>query len=107
MLLTRLSPVFPFNLLNYAYGLTRVRFWDYLLASWIGMLPATVVYVYLGSLAKDVAELLAGKVEETPGQAVLKYVGLAAAVLVAILVARMAKKALAKAIAITPSENHP
>ncbi len=45
VLLTRLSPIFPFNLLNYAYGLTRVRFGHYALGSWIGMLPGTVMYV--------------------------------------------------------------
>ena len=44
--LTRLSPVLPFNLLNYAFGITRVSLLKYLLASWIGMLPATVMYVY-------------------------------------------------------------
>jgi uncharacterized membrane protein YdjX (TVP38/TMEM64 family) len=46
--LLRLSPVFPFNLLNYALGLTGVRFWPYLLASWLGMLPGTIAYVLLG-----------------------------------------------------------
>jgi len=43
--LTRLSPVFPFNLLNYAFGLTRVSLRDYFFASWIGMMPGTVMYV--------------------------------------------------------------
>src|SRR6516162_4238917 len=46
--LLRLSPVFPFNLLNYALGLTGVRFWHYVLASWIGMLPGTIAYVLVG-----------------------------------------------------------
>ena len=57
VLLVRLSPIFPFNLTNYGLGLTSVRFRDYLLASWIGMLPGTVLYVYIGSLALDVTEL--------------------------------------------------
>ncbi|MBI3303575.1 MAG: TVP38/TMEM64 family protein, partial [Deltaproteobacteria bacterium] len=48
--LLRLSPVFPFNLLNYALGLTNVRFIDYLAAS-AGMLPGTLLYVYYGKLA--------------------------------------------------------
>ena len=48
VLLTRLSPVFPFTLLNYAFGLTRVKLSHYVLASWIGMMPGTVMYVYLG-----------------------------------------------------------
>src|SRR5262249_25372568 len=49
VLLTRLSPLFPFTLLNYAFGLTKVRFRDYVLTSWIGMLPGTVMDVDLGS----------------------------------------------------------
>ena len=55
--LTRLSPVFPFNLLNYAYGLTRVSLRDYFLASWVGMMPGTVMYVYIGSLAGEIAKI--------------------------------------------------
>jgi len=45
VLLTRLFPIFPYSLLNYSFGLTRVRFWTYLLWTWIGMLPGHVVYV--------------------------------------------------------------
>src|SRR6202521_826610 len=55
VLLTRLSPVFPFNLLNYAYGLTSVSLRDYVLASWVGMIPGTILYVYIGSLSGDLA----------------------------------------------------
>ena len=43
--LTRLVPIFPFNLLNYGFGLTRVRFWPYVFWSWLCMLPGTVLYV--------------------------------------------------------------
>jgi pyruvate/2-oxoglutarate dehydrogenase complex dihydrolipoamide dehydrogenase (E3) component/uncharacterized membrane protein YdjX (TVP38/TMEM64 family) len=43
--LTRLVPLFPFNLLNYGFGLTRVPFWTYVFWSWLCMLPATVLYV--------------------------------------------------------------
>ena len=57
--LLRLSPVFPFNLLNYGLGLTRVRFVDYLVAC-AGMLPGTLLYVYYGKLAGDVAALAGG-----------------------------------------------
>lgn len=98
VLLLRLSPVFPFNLLNYALGLTRVALWDYVLASWIGMLPATVVYVYLGSAVKDLAELLAGRSERSVGEKVLFFAGLAATVLATVFVTRIARKALAQAI---------
>ena len=64
--LLRLSPVFPFILLNYALGLTRVRFVDYLLAS-VGMLPATVVYVYYGKVLGEVAAIAGGvEIERGP-----------------------------------------
>jgi uncharacterized membrane protein YdjX (TVP38/TMEM64 family) len=62
----RLDPVFiPFAVLNYALGLSRVRLRDYILASWIGMLPATTLYVYLGSSVKNISDLLQGKLPST------------------------------------------
>jgi uncharacterized membrane protein YdjX (TVP38/TMEM64 family) len=54
VLLTRLSPVFPFNLLNYAFGVTGVSLQDYVIGS-IGMIPGTILYVYIGSLVGDLA----------------------------------------------------
>lgn len=94
VLLTRLSPVFPFNLLNYALGLTAVRFWTYVAASWIGMMPGTVLYVYLGSVASDLASLLAGDLAESPIGNGLFYVGLAATVVLTVVITRIAGKAL-------------
>jgi len=88
--LTRLSPVFPFSLLNYAYGLTKVSLRDYVLASWIGMMPGTVMYVYIGSLAR----LGVDARQATTAQTVLKIVGLLATVAVTVYVTRIAKKAL-------------
>ena len=96
--LTRLSPVFPFNLLNYAFGLTRVSLRDYFFASWIGMLPGTVMYVYLGSLAGSLAALGAGQSTRTPAQWALYGVGLAATVAVTVYVTRIARAALAKRV---------
>src|SRR2546428_11209984 len=72
VLLTRLSPVFPFTLLNYAFGLTRVKLTHYVLASWIGMIPGTVMYVYLGSLVN----VGAGHRQRTTGGWILYGVGL-------------------------------
>jgi uncharacterized membrane protein YdjX (TVP38/TMEM64 family) len=92
--LTRLSPVFPFTLLNYAFGITRVKLGHYVLASWIGMMPGTVMYVYLGSLAKAAS----GERTRTTGEWVLYGVGLFATVVVTIIVTRIAKQALAKKI---------
>src|SRR5918999_2625750 len=71
VLLTRLSPVLPFNVLNYAFGLTAVPFRTYLLASWIGMLPGTIMYVYLGSAARSLATLLSGETPRSAGQQAL------------------------------------
>ena len=82
--------VFPFNLLNYALGLTRVRFADYLLAS-LGMLPATFLYVYLGRLVGDLAEVSSGRAQ-LPGW--LFWLGLAVTLGVTLGVARIARNAL-------------
>lgn len=92
VLLTRLSPVFPFTLLNYGFGLTRVSLRDYVLASWIGMMPGTVLYVYLGSLARaGVADR-----QRTSGEWALYGVGLLATVAVTAIITRIARSALAK-----------
>jgi uncharacterized membrane protein YdjX (TVP38/TMEM64 family) len=95
--LLRLSPVFPFNLLNYALGLTRVRFADYVIAA-VGMLPGTLMYVYLGKVAGDVAALAGGApVEGGALRTALFGVGLIATVVVTTLVTRIARRALAEA----------
>ncbi len=95
VLLLRLSPVFPFNALNYALGLTRVRFRDYLLAS-IGMLPGTLLYVYYGKAAGSVAELAAGM--EMMDRGIWHYValgiGLIATIVVTAVITRSARRAL-------------
>ncbi|WP_375340344.1 TVP38/TMEM64 family protein [Okeania sp.] len=96
--LTRLSPIFPFNLLNYAFGVTKVSLPDYFLASWIGMMPATVMYVYLGSLAGSLATLGTEGRERTTIEWVLYGVGLVATVAVTIYVTKIAKQALQKKI---------
>ena len=90
--LTRLSPAFPFTLLNYAFGLTRVKLRDYIIASWIGMMPGTVMYVYLGSLARVGA---AGE-KKSPAELALYGVGLVATLAVTVFITRIARRALAK-----------
>ena len=93
--LLRLSPVFPFNLLNYALGLTRVRFADYLLAS-IGMIPGTFLYVYYGGVIGEVAAVAGGvEVERGAGYYEVLGLGLAATIVVTLLVTRLARRALA------------
>ena len=93
--LLRLSPVFPFNLLNYALGLTRVSLRDYALSSF-GMLPGTVAYVYAGKVIGDVASVVGGaEVETGPAQYAVLALGLVATFAVSIIVARIARRALA------------
>jgi uncharacterized membrane protein YdjX (TVP38/TMEM64 family) len=91
--LTRLSPLFPFVFLNYAFGLTQISFKDYLLASCIGMLPGTIMYVYIGSLVGNLAQLGTER-EKTPLEWGLYMIGLLATVIVTIYVIKIAKKAL-------------
>ena len=88
--LTRLSPVFPFGLQNYAYGLTRVKWIHYALASLIAMIPGTVMYVYIGTLGKVAAESDSTSTAKT----ILYVVGFIATVVVTVLVTKTAKKAL-------------
>jgi uncharacterized membrane protein YdjX (TVP38/TMEM64 family) len=95
VLLARLSPLFPFNLLNYGLGLTAVKFRDYFIATWIGMLPATVLYVYVGTLAKDLTDLTTGSVERGPGQLALLAVGLVATIVLTVFITRRASRTLA------------
>jgi uncharacterized membrane protein YdjX (TVP38/TMEM64 family) len=97
--LTRLSPVFPFNVLNYAFGVTRVRLREYVLASWAGMIPGTVLYVYLGALAGDLATLGAGGRERSPAEWAVSVVGLLATVAVTLKVTRLARAALGRRLA--------
>jgi uncharacterized membrane protein YdjX (TVP38/TMEM64 family) len=73
VLLTRLSPLLPFNLLNYGFGLTQVSFRDYVLGS-VGMIPGTVLYVYLGAVAGDIATL--GSATDPSAQPLLTHWGL-------------------------------
>lgn len=105
--LLRLSPLFPFNLLNYALGLTRVRTKEFVVASFIGMLPGTFLYTYIGSSVTTAAELLSGKA--THGEhwsQMLFFGGLAATVIVTALVAYSARKALRRALASVPADSN-
>ena len=94
VLLLRLSPVVPYNVLNYALGASRVRYRDFLLGS-AGMLPGTVLYTYSGTVIGNVAALAAGA---APPRGVAYYVllvtGLAGTVAVTVLIMRAARRAL-------------
>ncbi|MBI3838643.1 MAG: TVP38/TMEM64 family protein [Planctomycetia bacterium] len=97
VLLARLSPVIPFNFLNYALALSPVRLRDVVLASWIGMFPATLTYVYIGSTLADLAELGDKTSEYATTRHVFLALGLAATILLTVSVTRMARKALGEA----------
>jgi uncharacterized membrane protein YdjX (TVP38/TMEM64 family) len=99
--LTRLSPLFPFNLLNYAFGITQVSLKDYVLGS-IGMVPGTILYVYIGSLVGSLAQI-GSKAQIDPQteqlQLVTKIVGFLITIGVTLYITRVAKKALDSSIA--------
>ena len=98
--LLRLSPVVPFNVLNYAFGVTRVSLRDYVVASWIGMMPGTLLYVYLGSIAGDLAGA-GGRASRTPAEWTFYAVGLVATIAVTVFVTRLARRALAERVPLT------
>ncbi len=96
VILLRLSPMFPFNLLNYALGLTSVSFTAYVFAS-PAMLPGTLLYVYYGKIASDVALLAGGASMHGPTYYAVLGLGLAAMIAVTTLVTRTARQALREA----------
>ncbi|MEO5818908.1 MAG: TVP38/TMEM64 family protein [Vicinamibacteraceae bacterium] len=98
VILVRLSPLIPFNVLNYALGLTRVRLRDYALGSFLGMLPVTVLYVYLGSLAGQLASLARGTAQGGPLRHAVSVLGLAATIAATVYVTRLARQALDSAL---------
>ncbi|MDJ0552982.1 MAG: TVP38/TMEM64 family protein [Microcoleaceae cyanobacterium MO_207.B10] len=100
--LARLCPLFPFNLLNYAFGLMQVSLKDYILGS-LGMIPGTVMYVYLGYLVGDIALIGTSQQPTIFAAEVIKWsiniFGFIATVIVTIYISRLAKKALEKSVA--------
>ncbi len=108
VLLTRLSPIFPFTLLNYAFGVTQVSLKDYILGS-VGMVPGTILYVYLGSLAGDLTSISAQQslnAEAQTAQWVIRIIGLVSTIAVTIYITRIAKKALAQSVSGSPDDLH-
>ena len=92
--LTRFAIVLPFNVLNYAFGLTRVAPATYVAATALGMLPAVLLYVYLGTLAEDFGAILAGDVRPDGGAYWIAAVAIVAIVAVIWIVQRAARRAL-------------
>ncbi len=91
----RLSPAVPFNVQNYLYGLTGIRFWTCVLTSWVAMLPGTFLFVYLGHVGRAGLEASAGgSRSRTPAEWAMMAVGLLATVAVTIYVTRLSRRAL-------------
>ena len=101
VLLTRLSPVFPFNLLNYAFGVTQISLKDYVLGS-LGIVPGTIMYVYIGSLAGNLALTNTNHQPVTPEtqmwQWIMQVLGLIATVGVTVYISKIAQKALNQSV---------
>ena len=93
--LLRLSPAVPFNLQNYLYGLTGIPFLTCVVTSWIAMLPGTILYVFVGSLAKTATQGTSG------AKLALTCVGFAATVVVTVYITKLAKRELARQTKIT------
>ncbi len=92
--LTRIALVFPFNILNYAYGVTRVGTATYAAGTAVGMLPIVAIYVYLGTLARDMGQILAEGAKLGPGA----WWAVAVAAIAILSVVLIVRRALARAL---------
>lgn len=102
-LLIRLSPLLPFNLLNYALGLSALRLRDYILGSWLGMLAPTTLYVYIGATAQELAQLWARDSAQSPLEYGMLALGLLATFAVVYLLTRQARRQYRQRIAAPPA----
>lgn len=99
VLLLRLVPLLPFNMLNYLLSVTPVSIWEYMLASWLGMMPITFALVYVGTTLKDLSDVTHGWGEFSKTRWAMIILGLLVSVFLIICVMRVAKAALEKALA--------
>lgn len=98
--LVRLTPLIPFNLINYVFGVTRISLGQYVKSTWIGMLPKIFMYVYIGSLAGSLSTLRENNLREQPFQWVLYSVGLIVTIVVIIQLTRIAHRTLKNIISL-------
>ncbi|CAN0886803.1 TVP38/TMEM64 family membrane protein slr0305 [Linum grandiflorum] len=99
VLLLRLAPLVPFNMLNYLLSVTPVSFAEYMLASWLGMMPITLALVYVGTTLKDLSDVTHGWSEFSPTRWVMIALSFIVSVVLMIMVTKVAKSALDKALA--------
>lgn len=98
VLLLRLVPLLPFNMLNYLLSVTPVSIGEYILASWIGMMPITFAFVYVGTTIKDLSDVTHGWNEISTARWILLTIGSVASVVLMVLVTKVARKSLNKAL---------
>lgn len=99
VLLLRLVPLLPFNMLNYLLSVTPVSLGEYVLASWLGMMPITLALVYVGTTLKDLSDVTHGWSEFSKTRWALIALGLVVSVILIFCVTRVARRALEKALA--------
>lgn len=99
--LMRLSPLVPFNLQNYFFGATKVGFWPYLVTSLFGIMPGTLLYVWIGSLGASAGLSGSAPPSGGDGAGTIKLValgaGLLATAVVTVIVSRKANQLLREA----------
>ena len=95
VLLARCCPLFPYIFQNYAFGLTRVSFGHYALGSFLGLVPTTLAFAYLGSLGRSGADAASGNASTF--ELALRGFGLLATVALSVYLARLSRRTLAKA----------
>jgi uncharacterized membrane protein YdjX (TVP38/TMEM64 family) len=93
--LIRLSPVFPFIPMNFLFGLTKIPFWQFFFATWAGILPVCVLFVYLGTLLGDIAALGTQPIAAGKTKWIVSGIGIGTAVVVSVVISRIARRALA------------
>ncbi|RCV14297.1 hypothetical protein SEVIR_2G426300v4 [Setaria viridis] len=99
VLLLRLVPLLPFNMLNYLLSVTPVGIGEYMLASWLGMMPITLALVYVGTTLKDLSDVTHGWSEISTTRWILIISGFVLSVVLIICVTKVAKSSLEKALA--------
>lgn len=101
----RLSPAVPFNVQNYVYGLTGIRFWPCVGATAVAMLPGIFMYVYLGYAGRaSIEAAAAGELQRGWGQWALLAVGLIATVAVTVYITKLARRAIAEQTEVAPED---
>ncbi|KAK3023086.1 hypothetical protein RJ639_043101 [Escallonia herrerae] len=107
VLLLRLVPLLPFNMLNYLLSVTPVHLGEYMLASWIGMMPITFGLVYVGTTLKDLSDVTHGWNEVSKTRWIMMASGFVISVIIMVYITKVAKASLEKALEENPNRDGP